>query len=171
MMTTLSTAKDTIRDGVMSFAGISYAGNIMEFTLPDFMLKTEEYRAGGMDAPIALDMGMDALKISAVLNSFSDDVLSLFGTRVTFVARMGLQSEVFSAVYRNYVFSGYGLVTGVKRGTIKSGDLAQITVEMTLDVAKDTIDGEINTFIDIKNGIRTIGGVDQLLGKKLALGI
>ena len=34
--------------------GVSFAGDITSFTLPKMTLKTEEHRAGGMDAPVEM---------------------------------------------------------------------------------------------------------------------
>ncbi|WP_410541965.1 phage major tail tube protein [Wolbachia endosymbiont (group A) of Portevinia maculata] len=42
--------------------GRGYAGKIDEITLPKLTIKTEEYRAGGMDIPINIDMGMEKLE-------------------------------------------------------------------------------------------------------------
>ncbi len=36
--------------------GRGYAGKIDEITLPKLTIKTEEYRAGGMDIPINIDI-------------------------------------------------------------------------------------------------------------------
>jgi P2 family phage contractile tail tube protein len=50
--------------------GTNYAGQIEEINLPKPTVKTEEHRVGGMDAPIALDMGMEALKADFTLTGF-----------------------------------------------------------------------------------------------------
>ncbi|WP_183142474.1 phage major tail tube protein, partial [Pseudomonas coronafaciens] len=38
--------------------GVSFQGDVPSLTLPKLTIKTEEHRAGGMDAPVELDMGM-----------------------------------------------------------------------------------------------------------------
>ncbi|MGA0506646.1 phage major tail tube protein, partial [Escherichia coli] len=48
---------------------------------PELELETEEYRAGGMDAPIDITVGMKKLTADFTLNSHDRDVLSLFGVR------------------------------------------------------------------------------------------
>ena len=52
--------------------GRGYAGRIDEISLPKLSIKTEEHRAGGMDIPVAIDMGME--KLEAEL-TFSTSVL------------------------------------------------------------------------------------------------
>ena len=37
--------------------GRGYAGKVEELELPKLSIKTEEFRAGGMDVPVELDMG------------------------------------------------------------------------------------------------------------------
>ncbi|WP_243260345.1 phage major tail tube protein, partial [Pseudomonas aeruginosa] len=38
--------------------GVSFAGDVPSLTLPKLAVKTEQYRAGGMDAPVSIDMGL-----------------------------------------------------------------------------------------------------------------
>ena len=42
--------------------GQSFQGDVTSLTLPKLTLKTEEHRAGGMDMPIELDMGMEKME-------------------------------------------------------------------------------------------------------------
>ena len=42
--------------------GRGYAGRIDEIQLPKLTLKTEEHRAGGMDLPVEIDLGMEKLE-------------------------------------------------------------------------------------------------------------
>ena len=41
--------------------GRGYAGKCDEVNPPKLNIKSEEYRAGGLDAPIPIDMGMEKL--------------------------------------------------------------------------------------------------------------
>ncbi len=56
--------------------GRGYAGKIEEITLPKLTIKTEEYRAGGMDIPISIDMGMEKLE-AVLLNMIQNSLGSL----------------------------------------------------------------------------------------------
>lgn len=49
--------------------GRGHAGKIDEIMLPKLTIKTEEYRAGGMDIPINIDMGWRNLKQTLLLLS------------------------------------------------------------------------------------------------------
>ena len=48
--------------------GISLQGDVPSLTLPKLTLKTDEYRAGGMDAAVELDMGMEKLEAGFLTN-------------------------------------------------------------------------------------------------------
>jgi P2 family phage contractile tail tube protein len=77
--------------------GRGYAGRVDEVTLPKLTLKTEEHRAGGMDAPVELDMGMEKLECELTLAEYDSELFKLFGlatgapVRVTL--RGGLDGE------------------------------------------------------------------------------
>ena len=47
--------------------GRGYVGKCEEVNPPKLSIKSEEYKAGGMDAPIAIDMGMEKLEASFTL--------------------------------------------------------------------------------------------------------
>ena len=59
--------------------GRGYAGRVDEITLPKLTVKTEEHRAGGMDAPVRLDMGMEALEATLMLAELDEAVFATFG--------------------------------------------------------------------------------------------
>ncbi len=43
--------------------GINYAGQVVEITLPKLSRKMEEYRGGGMNGPVQIDLGQEALEL------------------------------------------------------------------------------------------------------------
>lgn len=55
-------ARDILKNFNLFVDGRGYAGNVSEYTPPNLAVQTEDHRAGGMDAPIALDMGMEGLR-------------------------------------------------------------------------------------------------------------
>ena len=50
--------------------GRGYAGRVDEIKLPKLTLKTEEHRAGGMDIPVELELGMDKLEAELTISDF-----------------------------------------------------------------------------------------------------
>ena len=59
--------------------GRGYAGRAEEVSPPKLSIKTEELRAGGMDAPISIDMGMEKLEASFSLVEYDPEILKQFG--------------------------------------------------------------------------------------------
>ncbi|WP_425974064.1 phage major tail tube protein [Tepidimonas sp. HKU78] len=59
--------------------GRGYAGRVDEIQLPKLTLKTEEHRAGGMDLPVELDLGMEKLEAQLTISDFDPELFKLFG--------------------------------------------------------------------------------------------
>ena len=75
--------------------GRGYAGRVDEITLPKLSIKTEEYRGGGMDVPIDIDLGMEKLEAEITFSEYDPELFRLFGimdnSTVNFTLRGGLQ--------------------------------------------------------------------------------
>ena len=59
--------------------GRGYAGKAEEVTPPKLTIKTEEFRGGGMDAPIDIDLGMEKMECQFILVDFDAELMKLFG--------------------------------------------------------------------------------------------
>ncbi|MCK0743558.1 phage major tail tube protein [Chromohalobacter nigrandesensis] len=166
-------ARNIIKQMTVSVDGRGYAGQVMEYTPPVLTLSTEEHRAGGMDAPITLDMGMEALESSFVLRSYDREILRQFGVsegnNVPFVGRGAMQS--YDGTWRPTVHTMRGKITSLDRGTWQAGQVASMTVTMRLDYYKEEHDGVTVHEIDVENMIRTVDGVDLLADLRTALGV
>ncbi|RKR02584.1 hypothetical protein C7446_2302 [Kushneria sinocarnis] len=166
-------ARDIIKNMTISVDGRGYAGNVDEYTPPQLTLATEDYRGGGMDAPITLDMGMEALETSFVLSAYDADVLRQFGVaegnQVPFVGRGALESYDGTVRATKHVMRGK--ITGVDRGTWTPGSKPTMTVTMRLDYYREEHSGETIHEIDVVNMVRTVNGTDRLAEIRDALGI
>jgi P2 family phage contractile tail tube protein len=58
--------------------GRGYVGKVEEVNPPKLNIKTEEFRAGGMDSPVMVDMGVEKLEGSFTLLEYDKDVLKQF---------------------------------------------------------------------------------------------
>ena len=63
----------------MFIGGQSLQGDVPSLSLPKVTVKTEEYRGGGMDASVAMDMGLEKLEASFATNGVRREVLKYFG--------------------------------------------------------------------------------------------
>ncbi|MDH5179761.1 MAG: phage major tail tube protein [Gammaproteobacteria bacterium] len=164
---------DVLKNMALFIDGRGYAGKADEIVPPKLTLKTEEYRAGGMDAPIEVDMGMEKLEASFTLSAFDKEVLKLFGlaagNQVPMTFRSALEAE--DGTITPVVMSMRGKIREVDMGTWKSGEKATLKVTMGLHYYKLTHGQDVVHEIDVENMIRMVNGTDQLANQRSALGI
>ncbi|OSM01654.1 phage major tail tube protein [Magnetofaba australis] len=165
-------AKDVLRNMNLFVDGHGHAGNVVEITLPKLALKTEEHRAGGMDAPIAIDMGMEKMETSFTLSGYNKEVLKLFGlapgNAKPITIRGALKSEDSDAVVA-VVVQLNGTFREVEADAWKPGDKSNLKVTMDVRKYVYTQGGEEIHNIDVVNMTRIINKVDQLKGMRDAI--
>jgi P2 family phage contractile tail tube protein len=153
--------------------GKGYVGLVPELNLPKLTLKTEEYRGGGMDTPVAVVTGTEKLEASFTLAEYNADVLSLWGiapgTDKQFVFRGAMQRQGEDAVPIVATLSGH--ITEHDPGSWKPGEQATLKATIALTYFKLTINNVDVIVIDVINMIRMVNGVDQLASQRTALGI
>ena len=150
-----------------------YAGVVTELNLPKLTLKTEDYRAAGMDAPIPVEVGMEALICDFTLAEYRQDILNFFGffdydTTVTFRGAFddGKNEPIATEVKVN------GLVKETDFGSWKLGSLTTFKASFAATYYQLSFNGVEAIEIDLLNMVRKINGVDQLeKRKKLVFGL
>lgn len=166
-------ARDVLKNLNLFVDGRGFAGQIDEYNAPDLAIQTEDYRGGGMDAPVALDMGMEALETSFSLIEYSADVLALFGVaegqQVPFTARGALES--YDGTVKPVVHAMRGRITRIARGTWGPGQKPSLTITMRLDYYREEHNGVTLHEIDVVNMTRIVNGVDRLAAHRAALGL
>ncbi|MDB0529947.1 phage major tail tube protein, partial [Ralstonia solanacearum] len=60
--------------------GVSHAGECEEITLPKLARKLEEFRAGGMNGAVKIDLGNEALEMETTYGGPMRDILKQYGT-------------------------------------------------------------------------------------------
>ncbi|WP_047303047.1 phage major tail tube protein [Pseudomonas fluorescens] len=153
--------------------GISFQGDVPSLTLSKLTLKTEEHRAGGMDLPVELDMGMEKQESGFTTTGVRRESLKLFGLA---------DGTAFNGVFRG-AFKGLkgkvtpvivtlrGMLKEVDMGDWKAGDKAEIKHNVALTYYKLEVDGRLIYEIDALGMKRVINGVDQLAAQRSALGL
>lgn len=151
----------TIRAYNLYFQDDGYAGICSEVTLPNLEIKTEDFRGGGMDSPVAIDMGMNQPELGFEMEEHVRDVISKFGK--------GTQQGRFSAAISNgrgsalaYRIEFTGLFEKLELGSVKPGDKSPMKGNIKCTVLTITQGGKECVHIDIVNGIRRVNGEDQL---------
>lgn len=152
--------------------GVGQAGSVQELTLPVLTLKTDEHRAGGMDAPVDIDLGMEKLELSMVVSSYTSDQFKAYGALgagVPLTVRGAIQRQGEDA--QPVVIRMVATAKVIDRGTWTAGEKATQTITYTLTKYQEIIAGQRVVNIDIENMVREIDGVDQLASQRRALGI
>ncbi len=166
---------DVLRGFSLFVDGDRYVGKIDELKLPQLEVVEEDFRAGGMDAPMPIDMGTNALRSEFTVSGVDRNVLSKFGLelglRSVVTARGALQDPVTGLVKPVTAIMG-GNIRKIDPGTWKAGERATLVVGMSLIHYKltHTIPGVPVIEIDVLAGIRIINGVDQLATIRAAIG-
>lgn len=166
-------ARDVFKNLNLFVDGRGMAGQVEEVTPPKLVLKTEEFRAGGMDVPIELTMGMEKLEAEFSLISYDRNVLALFGVAegqfVPFVLRKALES--YDGDVTPVVITMRGKIKQIDTGTVKPGEKASLKVSVALNYYKQEHGGDVLYEIDVENMVRVVNGVDALAAQRAALGI
>lgn len=166
-------ARDVRKNFNLWVDGRGYAGQAEEFNAPKLTLQTEEFRAGGMDLPIDVTMGMEKLTCDFTLKAYDKNVLALFGVvqgaSVPLTVREALES--FDGIVTPVVHNMRGKITEIDPGTSKPGELPVLKVTMSLTYYKQRHGDTLLHEIDAENMVRIINGVDSLQGIRNALGI
>lgn len=153
--------------------GRGFAGQVEEFNPPKLALKLEEFRAGGMNAPIDLNMGLEKMECDFSLIQYSKDVLALFGlaagNTVPLVVREALES--FDGTVTPVVHTMRGRIKEVDQGTPKPGEKTSLKFTMSLTYYKLQHGSSVVQEIDVQNMIHLVNGVDQLAAQRTALGM
>jgi hypothetical protein len=153
--------------------GRGYAGQAEEFNAPKLALKLEEFRAGGMDAPIDLDMGLEKMESDFTLVKYDSKVLALFGiangSSVPFVAREALES--FDGTVTPVIHTMRGRIKEMDAGSSKPGEKASLKITMSLTYYKLQHGSTVVQEIDVPNMKHIINGVDRLAAQRSALGM
>lgn len=153
--------------------GVSFAGDVPSLTLPKLAVKTEQYRAGGMDAPVSIDMGLEAMEAKFSTNGARREALNFFG-----LADQSAFNGVFRGSFKGQkgasvplVATLRGLLKEVDPGDWKAGEKAEFKYAVAVSYYKLEVDGREVYEIDPVNGVRAINGVDQLAGMRNDLGL
>ncbi|GAB7533650.1 phage major tail tube protein [Pseudomonas sp. 3A(2025)] len=153
--------------------GVSMAGDVPQLTLPKISVKAEAYRAGGMDAEIDVDMGLQKLESSFSTNGMRREALKFVGLadQTAFNGSFRGAFKDQKGGWKGVVATLRGMAREVDNGDWKPGEKAEIKFALSVSYYKLEIDDRLIYEIDPVNGVRVIDGVDQLSRMRTILGI
>lgn len=167
----MSTIPKTLKNYVAYLDGVGYAAKVPEAKLPTIAIKTEDYDAGGLAAPVAIDSGtMEKMEAEVTFAEYSDAVIGLFGTTDAAVTLRGAQEAELNTA-EPVIVSMRGLFTKADPGSWKKGSQTALKCTVGLKYLKITIGSRTVVEIDAENMKRIINGVDQMAAIRRALGM
>ncbi len=164
---------DILRNINMFVDGRGYAGQVDEVVPPKLTVKTEEFRAGGMDGAVEIDQGLEKLEATLKTSGIDRTLLEQWGVnsgaRVAITLRGALQSE--DGTVRAVVVRLRGRVKEIDWGTWKPGEKVPMTAMVSVWYYKLEHAGAVIHEVDVENMIRIVNGTDQLEALRTALAV
>lgn len=154
--------------------GESYVGQVPEVSIPKVARKMEEYRGGGMDSAIKIDMGGEPVEFEWKAGGHIDQVYRQFGA-VTHDAVQLRWMGAYQDDSTGQVLPVEILVRGrheeIDPGTGKPGDDTEQSIKTIASYYRLTSNGQVLIEIDAINMIFIVDGVDILADQRNAIGI
>jgi len=163
-------ARDLLKYHSVFIAGL-HLGSVKEYTPPVPSVALEDYRTGAMDAPIKVDVGMEALGAELKLGAYELEAYNKVGAFAEVEVSVRGAIERIDGTTIAVVHTMTGRLSTGNRGTWAAGALPEGTIGIAASYFKEEVDGEVVTEIDIPNMIRIINGVDQMEEVRNALGL
>ncbi|PIT68609.1 phage major tail tube protein [Bartonella tribocorum] len=150
--------------------GIPYQAKCESVTLPNLSLVVENYRGGGMDSSIEVDLGLETLTLSMTISDCSPELMALLGrTDVDISLRSSMQAQGTPA--EGVVITMRGLCKGFEMAEWQPGGKATSTATFTLQYFKYVQKDIEIVEIDVLNLIRKFNGINQLADHRNNLGL
>ena len=165
----------TLKNFNLFIEGEGYAGRVEELNLPKLGRKMEEYRGGGLNGDIEIDLGMEKLEMEFTLREYSREVLNQWGVCDT--AGVGLR--FLGAAVRDDGACATDSIEVVIRGrwreldfdSAKPGEMSTLKVAVAATYYKYLVNGEAVIEIDHLNMIEKVNGKDRLEAQRKALSL
>lgn len=166
-------AENILKNFNLFIDGRGYAGKCSDVTPPKLTDKSEDFQAGGMAAPIEIQMGHEKLELDFTLESYDPNALSLWGLapgNVTpFVIRGALQS--LDGKVQQVEIVCRGRVREEDPDAWKPSTKAPLKFKVAATTYRRTVAGRVTHDIDVPGMKCVVNGVDQLAGIRSAIGL
>lgn len=154
--------------------GNSYMGVAEEVKLPKLKRKMDDYRGGGMNGPVKIDLGQEGLEIEFDCGGFMSQVFEQYGT-----CKIDSVMLRFAGAYQRDDTCAVQAVEVIVRGrheeldpgNAKGGDKGKLTVKSALSYYKLSVDGKVLIEIDLLNMVEIVNGKDILIDQRKAIGL
>lgn len=156
-----------------SVDGTSYLGETTEVTQPKLAMQLEDYRAGGMIAPVGVNMGLEKLEMEFKIGGHETDLIKLFGGSINsnvFRFNGAYQHDDDDSVDAVEIVAR-GRIIEIDEGSSKAGDDTEHSYKVALTYYKLMVNGVDIIEIDTLNQIYIVDGKDRLAEIRKAMGL
>ncbi len=162
-----------LRNCIVHVDGRPKLGEMEECRLPVPEINLDEYRAGGFDAPIDIDLGMKKLDVEYTLFSVDPASMTLFGLYPGNLVPLDIYGHLVgeSGASRRVWAHMDCMLIKCDLGTWTPGKRAMLKVHANVRFMQLMHGNQEIYYIDIVNGIRRINGVDITADMRANLGI
>ncbi|MCW5003541.1 phage major tail tube protein [Enterobacter roggenkampii] len=164
--------KNYLRGWTLFIDGLHRLEGAVEYSPPELAIALLSLRTGGMDAPVPVDDGMEALTVSFKIYGVDADVLSRFGMQPGRSVRLtAYEAFVMKGIERGKVDEMTGIISRISHDARPNSNLGEagMSVEMGLSYYRSRLDGRELIEIIPESLIRRINGVNVLAGLRAAL--
>jgi P2 family phage contractile tail tube protein len=152
----------------------SYMGVAESLKLPKLARKFEDFRGGGMDGSVSIDLGQEKLESEFTCAGLMTQVFEQYGTTkadgVMLRFAGAYQADDTAAVQAVEVVMR-GRHAEIDMGDAKAGDKGSFTIKSSLTYYKLTVDNKVLIEIDLLNMIFIVNGKDMLAEQRKAIGL
>ncbi len=160
------------RNMALSINGVGFAGTCESVTPPTLTRLTEDFRAGGMDGTIRIDMGQEAMEMTIVVAGTDHSLLQHLGMLsrgVPITLRTANQAQGSGVDNVTYKATGSWSVYDMGEMAMGAKNTTTITAQLTHFEIIDA--GDEVLFVDVPNMVCRLRGVDILKEQRDALGV
>lgn len=155
----------TLKNFNVFIEGEGFAGVATEIQLPNIEVNEDDHRAGGMDMPRSIDMGLSKLEVTVTLTEVNATVMKTVavhdGSNKEWKAYGALNDDESTSADPTEVIMR-GKVTKHEPSAYKSGEKTEDKFTLALKYYKYSVKGDVVYEIDNDNLKRLIGGEDQM---------
>lgn len=151
-----------------------YQGKVTEVEMPKLARKLDEYRAGGMDGPVMVDLGQEKMEMKIKVGGFMVELYRDFakcGVNALPIRFSGAYQRDDTCAVQAVEMYCRGQLAEIDSGSAKLGDSTEQTFSYALNYYRLRVDGRDEIEIDLINMICIVDGEDRLAAIRQAIGL
>jgi len=152
--------------------GESYLAEVQSVTMPKLTRKLDDYRGGGMDGTVKIDMGAEPMEMEWTLGGPDRTVIRQFarpGVSGTFLRFAGSYQNDATGASDVIEITVRGRHEEIDMGEAKVGDGGETKVKTQCVYYRLEWNGRVEIEIDVLNMIYIVDGVDILAEQRAAI--